>query len=184
MKYFKKEKLGKTVALISFLLGSILIGLYFFIEKAELLLIGYIFIILIVIVNIAVFIASIVEAVNNKLLRKKLLTNSAIMLLNIPVAFFYFWLMLILLNTIRLTLVNPTDSKLTDLNISGCESKLIDELEPGESETVWISINNDCSVILTFKEEKIEKTETIIGYATNMGGRKARHKIGHGNQEL
>ena len=175
--------MGKTVALISFILGSILIGLFFFTEKSELLLIGYISVILIVIVNIAVFIASLVEAFNNKTLRKKLLLNNGIMLLNIPVAFFYFWLMLILLNTIRLTLVNPTDSKLTDLNISGCESKMIDELEPGESKTVWISINNDCSVILNFKEET-EKTETIIGYATNMGGRKTKHKIGQGNHEL
>ena len=183
MMYLKKERMGKTVALISFILGSILIGLFFFTEKSELLLIGYISVILIVIVNIAVFIASLVEAFNNKTLRKKLLLNNGIMLLNIPVAFFYFWLMLILLNTIRLTLVNPTDSKLTDLNISGCESKMIDELEPGESKTVWISINNDCSVILNFKEET-EKTETIIGYATNMGGRKTKHKIGQGNHEL
>lgn len=184
MKYLKKERLGKTVALISFIIGTILIGLFFFTEKAELLLISYISVIFIVIVNIGVFIASLVEAVNNRILRKKLLLNSGIMLLNIPVAFFYFWLMLLLLNTIRLTLVNPTDSKLTDLNISGCESKMIDELEPGESKTVWISINNDCSVILHFKEEETEKTETIIGYATNMGGRKAKHKIGQGNQEL
>ncbi|MEP6262841.1 MAG: hypothetical protein ABJ092_14790 [Gillisia sp.] len=184
MMYLKKEWLGRTVALISFIIGSILIGLFIFTEKAELLLIGYISVILIVIVNIAVFIASLVEAVNNKILRKKLLLNSGIMLLNIPVAFFYFWLMLILLNTIRLTLVNPTDSKLTDLNMIGCESRIIDELKPGESKTVWISINNDCSIILNFKEEEIEKTETIIGYATNMGGRKAKHKIGQGNQEL
>ena len=184
MKYFKKEKLGKTVALISFVLGSILIGLYFFTEKAELLLIGFYFIVLIIIINFAVFIASIVEAVTNKQLRKKLLNNCAIMLLNIPVAFFYLWFMLVLLNTIRLTLVNPTDSKLTELKISGCESYLIEELKPGESKTVWVSISNDCSVILRFKEGETEKTETVIGYATNLGGQKAKHKIGKGNQEL
>ncbi|WP_286760839.1 hypothetical protein [Salegentibacter sp. UBA1130] len=184
MKYLKKERIGRTVALLSFIIGSVLIGLFFFTEKAELLLIGYISVFLIVIVNIGVFIASLVEAINNRILRKKLFLNIGIMLLNIPVAVFYFWIMLILLNTIRLTLVNPTDSKLTDINISGCESKMIDELDPGESKTVWISINNDCSVFLSFKEEGMEKSEIIIGYATNMGGRKAKHKIGQGNREL
>ena len=184
MKYFKKENIGKTVALISFILGSILVGLFFFTEKAELLFIGYIFIFFIVIVNIGVFIASIVEAINNKSIRKKLFINSAIMLLNIPVAYFYLWFMLILLNTIRLTLTNPTDSKLTDLHISGCESISIDNLEAGESKTVWVSISSDCSINLNFKEEGTEKTETIIGYASSMGGYKTEHIIGKGNQEL
>lgn len=184
MKYFRKENLGKTVALVSFILGSVLVGLYFFTEMAELLFIGYIYLIIIVIINIAVFIGSMVEAVNNKPLRKTLLKNSAIMLLNIPVAFLYIWFMLVLLNTIRLTLTNPTDSKLTDLVISGCESKLIEELEAGESKTVWISISGDCSVNLKFMEKDIEKREIIIGYASNMGGYKAKHKIGKGNLEI
>ena len=184
MKYFRKENLGRAITFISFVLGSILVGLYYFTEKAELLFIGYIFVVLIVILNIAVFIASIVEAIKNTPLRKKLITNSAIMLLNIPIAYLYIWFMMILLNTIRLTLVNPTDSKLTDLNLSGCESMLIDELKAGESKTIWISIERDCSVILKFKEEETEKTETIIGYATNMSGQKSKHIIGKGNQEL
>ena len=89
MKYFKKENIGRTVALISFILGSVLVGLYYFTERAELLLIGYIFFVLIVIVNTAVFISSIVEAFIDKPRRKKLLTSSAIMLLNIPIAYFY-----------------------------------------------------------------------------------------------
>ena len=90
MKYFKKENLGKSIAVISFLLGTALFGLYYFTEMPEFLLLGYVLVTLLVIINIAVFIASIVEAIKNRLLRKKLLSNSALMLLNIPIAYFYF----------------------------------------------------------------------------------------------
>ena len=99
MKYFKKENLGKSITLISFLLGTVLIGLYYFTVRQEFLLIGYILVTLLVIINIAVFIASLVEAIKNKPLRKKLLTNSALMLINIPVAYFYLWVIISLFSS-------------------------------------------------------------------------------------
>ncbi len=90
MQYFKKENLGKSIAVISFLLGTALFGLYYFTKMPGFLLLGYVLGILLVIMNVAVFIASIIEAIKNRLLRKKLLSNSALMLLNIPIAYFYF----------------------------------------------------------------------------------------------
>ena len=184
MTYFKKENIGKTTAIISLFIGTILIALYYFTYSPEILLAGYIYVILIVIINIAVFIAGLVEAFNNKILRKKLLKNNALMLLNIPIAIAYFWLAIFLLNTIKLTLINPTKTELTNLKITGCEEKVIEKMNPGERKTIWISINNDCNINLKFENKEQTKNEIIIGYATSMGGQKVEHKIGEGNQEI
>ena len=184
MTYFKKENIGKTTAIISLIIGTILIALFYFTYSPEILLAGYIYVILIVIVNIAVFIAGTVEAFTNKILRKKLLRNNALMLLNIPIAIVYFWLAIFLLNTIKLTLINPTNTELKNLKLTGCEEKIIDKMKPGESKTIWISINNDCNINLEFENRKQIKTELILGYATSMGGEKIEHKIGEGNQEI
>ncbi len=184
MTYFKKENIGKTTAIISLIIGTILIALFYFTYSPEILFAGYIYVILIIIFNIAVFIAGLVEAFNNKILRKKLLKNNGLILLNIPIALAYFWLAIFLLNTIKLTLINPTNTELTNLKLTGCETEIIDNMKPGERRTIWISINNDCNINLEFENSEQVKNEIVLGYATSMGGQQIEHKIGEGNQEI
>ena len=184
MRIFKKENLGKNTALISLIIGTIIFAFYYFIETPELLLIGYFYLGLAAILNFVVFIFLVFKAQKNKERKTDILKDSAWILVNIPIAFCYLWIIMIVLNTIRLTLINPTQSELTNIHLIGCEEKIINKLEPGEKRTVWISINNDCFINLKFQEDDIERKEIIVGYATSMSGRKMEHKIGKGNQEL
>jgi hypothetical protein len=104
------------------------------------------------------------------------------MLANIPIALIYCYLVLILMNTIRLTLVNASNTKLTDLNITGCESKTIPELNAGEEKEVWIGIYGDCHIDISYNKGGQVLKETAVGYCTNNGGEKVKYEIGIGNR--
>ncbi len=184
MTSVKKENTGKTIALISFAIGTLIFGLYYFKPDSELMLFGLFYLAIAGIINTGFLIFLIFKAQKNKERKIDILKDSSWILVNIPIAFGYLWLIMILLNTVRLTLINPTETELTNIHLIGCDEKHIDNLKPGERETIWITINNDCSIDLKFKENNIDKTETVIGYTTPMNGQKVEHKIGLGNQEI
>lgn len=77
----------------------------------------------------------------------------------------------------RITFTNSTQHKLTNINIIGCETKHISELEPNESKTVWVGITGDCSISIKYSENGTSKKETVASYVTGWMGQKIRHKI-------
>lgn len=89
----------------------------------------------------------------------------------------FMYVAMILIGTMRITFTNSTQNTLTIINIIGCETKHIDELKPNESKTVWVGITGDCSIYLEYLENGEIKKETVVGYATNGGGQKLKHKI-------
>ena len=176
-------KFGRQTALISFLLGTGIFGLYFLTSSFELLFIGYGFIALTALINVGVLISILVKAKNDKDNRIKLFTTCGLMLLNIPVMLFYCWVVIILLNTMRITFTNSTQTTLTNINIVGCGGGHINKLESGESETVWIDITGDCSINIDYLSEGKKKEEIVTGYLTNSMGKKMKHNIGGQNEE-
>ena len=100
------------------------------------------------------------------------------MLINIPIMVLYCWVSLILLDTMRITFTNPTQSTLTDINIIGCETEHIDELGPGQSKLVWVTIKGDCSIDMDYLFNGQRKEEMVVGYATGLMGQKVTHIIG------
>ena len=176
-------KLGRQTALISFLFGTGIFGLYFLTSSFELLFIGYGFIALTGLINIGILISILVKANKDKDNRKKLLTTCGLMLLNIPVMLFYCWVAIILLNTMRITFTNATQTTLTNINIIGCGGGHIDKLEIGESETVWVDITGDCSINIDYLSNGQKKEESVAGYVTNSMGQKMKHNIGGQNEE-
>ena len=176
-------KLGRKTALISFVLGTIIFGLYFLTSSFELLLLGEGFISLTVLVNIGILILILVKAYKDKENRKKLLKTCGVMLVNIPVMLFYYWVTVILLNTVRITFTNSTQTTLSNININGCGSGHIDKLESGESETVWVEITGDCSINIDYLSNGQRKEEGVGGYVTSSMGKKMKHNIGGKNEE-
>ncbi|MBY0245663.1 MAG: hypothetical protein K2Q03_09440 [Sphingobacteriaceae bacterium] len=177
-------KLGRQTALISFLLGTAIFGLYFLTSSFELLLLGYGFIALTGLLNVGVLISILVKANTDKDNRTKLFTTCGLMLLNIPVMLFYCLVTIILLNTMRITFTNSTQTCLTNINIVGCGGGHIDKLESGESETVWVNITGDCSLNIEYLSNEQKKEENVTGYVTSSMGRKIKHNIGGQNEEL
>jgi hypothetical protein len=176
-------KLGRQTALISFLLGTSIFGLYFLTSSFVLLFIGYSFIASAGLINTGILISILLKANKDKDDRKKLLTTSGLMLLNIPVMLFYCWVAIALLDTMRITFTNSTQITLTNINIVGCGSGKIDKLEVGESKTVWIDITGDCSINIDYLVNGQQKKESVAGYVTSSMGQKMKHDIGGQNTE-
>lgn len=176
-------KLGRQTALISFLLGTAIFGLYFLTSSLELLFTGYGFIALTGLINIVILISIFVKANRDNDNRKKLMTTCGLMLLNIPVMLFYCWIAIILLNTMRITFKNSSLTTLTNINIVGCGGEHIDKLEVGENETVWVDITGDCSISVDYLSNGQQKKESVTGYITSSMGQKMNHNIGGQNTE-
>jgi amino acid transporter len=183
MKTERHLKLARQTALLSFLLGTAIFGFYFFTSSFEVLSLVYGFITLAALINSVVLISILVKAKRDKDNREKLFGTCALMLLNIPVLFFYCWTAIILLDTMRITFTNPTPTTLTNINIVGCGGAYIDQLESGESETVWVNITGDCSISIDYLSGGQKKHESVAGYVTSSMGQKMKHTMGGKNEE-
>jgi hypothetical protein len=177
----RKIKIGRQTAVISFLLGTCIFGLYLLTSSTDLLFIGYIFIVLMGPINIGILISMLVKVDKDN--KKKLLTTSGLMLLNIPVMLFYCWVAILLLDTMRITFTNSTQSNLTNIVIVGCGGGQIDKLEIGESKTVWVEITGDCSISVYYLLNRQQKKESVAEYVTSNMGQKIKHNIGGQNSE-
>lgn len=171
-------KLGRQTALISFLLGTVVFGLYYFTSAEIFIWIGYLFIILTCLFNLGLISKIISLAIKDNSNRKELLQTSVFLFLNIPISVFYIWGSLILLHTMRITFINPTQTILTDIHIVGCETEYIDKLEAGQNKTVWVGITGDCTIDVDYLSGGQRKEEMVVGYATGLMGQKINHIIG------
>jgi hypothetical protein len=176
--------LGRLITLISFVLGTGIFGFYFLTSSSELLFVGYGFMVLTGLVNICVLILILVKATKSEDSKAKLNWTAGIMLLNIPVMLFYCWVAIMLLNTMRITFTNSTESILTDINIYGCETEYIDKLDVGQSKTVWVSITSDCTIDITYLTGGQRTGENVAGYVTNNMGQIIKYSIGGKNDGL
>lgn len=95
---------------------------------------------------------------------------------------FYCWIAIILIDTLRITFTNTTETILNDIKIIGCGGGHIDKLEVGESKTIWVRITGDCSIFINYLSNGQRKEETVAGYVTTSMGQKVKFKIG-GNKE-
>ena len=164
-------------ALISFIIGMLIFGTYYFTTNGNLLFLGYGFVFLAGIINLLILIVILVKAQEDKTNRKGLLKTAGLMLLNIPIMFICIWVAMMVLGNMRITFTNGTQNKLTDIKIFGCETEQIEELEPNESKTVWVGITGDCSILVEYKENGEKKSEIVAGYVTPGMGEKMKHKI-------
>jgi len=136
MKSEKYINLGKGTAIISFLIGALIFGIYFLTSNSDLLFIGYGFIVLAGITNLIILIAILAKSNSDSTNRKKLLKTSGLMLINLPIMSLFIWFSLILIGNMRITFTNSTQNKLTDIKIVGCVTEHILKLKPDESKTI------------------------------------------------
>jgi len=146
-------------------------------SSSDLLFLGYGFIVLTGLINIGILIAILTRAKKDKENRGRLLSTSGLMLVNIPIMVAYCWVAIVLLDTMRITFTNSTQTTLSSINIVGCGGGHIDKLEKGESKTVWVTITGDCSIYVDYLSNGQRKEETVAGYVTSSMGQKVNHKI-------
>ncbi|MTI38932.1 hypothetical protein [Fulvivirga lutimaris] len=175
---------GKWLAILSFLIGTGFMATYYFNDSGELIFYGYFFVIAAVIVNLMVFIILLIKSTLNNSNRSKLLRTAGIMALNIPVALAYFYFVLVLVNTMRITFINETGGTLTNIFVDGCETIELGEIHPNEQKTCWIDINRDCTITLDYSLNGQTESEVVFGYVTSSMGQKGTYRIGTNSKPI
>lgn len=171
-------KIGKGTALITFLVATIICLLFIFTGDIKYGFLGYMFFLGAVVLNIGIMIFLLIKVhkVENS---KKIYRSITWMLLNIPVAIFYFIVGIYFIGVMRINIENNTGSDITNISITGCENKKMDFIKNGETENVWINIPNDCSIHLHYDDAQGKpQSETIVSYAASGMGQKITHQVG------
>jgi hypothetical protein len=172
------QKIGKKTAIVSFVGGTSLFLLYFITANDNLLFGGLAYIAIVGIFNFAILTLIVIRAFKDQQQKGRLFRTAGLMLLNIPMVFFLFWLVGLLLNTMRVTIVNSTGQDITDVIIEGCERKHVMKIESGGSQTFWIKIPGDCAVFMKYKQGNSQRTEQVVGYLSSSMGGKTMHRVG------
>jgi hypothetical protein len=175
-------QLARTVALFSFVGGSVIFAVHFLWGNKIMFLIGFVYIVAVTLVNLPA--AIVVAAAALRTRHRSVLGALLLMLLNIPVMIFYVWLAFAMLDTARITFTNATGHELTGMRLHGCEDIQMDNLQPGESETVWIEIPHDCSIYLSYVSGGDTTRVSVEGYLCHgMGGHRDYNIGGHNDPD-
>lgn len=177
MKTLRIIKIGRLIALCSFLVGTFIFLFYYFTSANICFEIGFYYVLTALVINIAFLVILSIYEDNNKVNNYQFFKTRLLMLLNIPVMAFYTAFSFALLDIMRITFINQTHKQLTDIQIIGCESKSITKLEIGESKTIWININGGNSIDIEYSTIGKREKESVTGYITEGLGHKMTHTI-------
>lgn len=175
-------RFGIQLAIASFVLGTLLLIIYYFTLAGMVILTGLIYTGIAITINLLYTGILVYHSIQKKITSRLAFRTIGVLMLNIPIAILYFLGVIALWDYARITLYNTTAHDLTFINVTGCEQKEIKSLEKGDAQTLWIRIPHDCSIEIEYEIEGIKKTETVIRYLTNMGGLKGTYKIGSGKE--
>ncbi|MVN92226.1 hypothetical protein [Mucilaginibacter aquatilis] len=164
------KQVTKITALITFLGGTLFLLAFYLTMSLSAAILGIVYGELIMLINLAVLTAIIVRAHYHAIPLPTALKAIEILLINVPVSILYLWIGITLSNYVRITFVNPNKAIVENLRVSGCDDKLIQQLNTGQSKTVWIKIPNDCSITINYTIGQQTKQEDVTSYVTNGGG--------------
>ncbi|WP_418604260.1 hypothetical protein [Hwangdonia sp.] len=96
--------LGKIVAFLSFIIGTTTLSLYLYFDNSNSIgSFGFYFVIIALVINMLLLVVNIIAIAIDSQHRSELIKTSGIMLLNIPIAVVYFYIVI----SITLSSVNP-----------------------------------------------------------------------------
>jgi hypothetical protein len=180
-KHHAAVRFSFYTAVISFITAATIFALYFFSGDGKYAFYGIFALAILGIVNVSALVMLGVVMAKNPSIRRIGGTTILFQLFNIPVAIVCLWAGTRLQSIARITFVNETGSKLENVEIMGCEVYTIEHLAPGECETVWISIPQDCMISLTYPIADSTVFESVSGYFTPGMGTVETHQIGGKN---
>jgi hypothetical protein len=171
-------KFAVRISLSFFGIGTLLMAAYYFTMSGTVALIGYSYTGLAVLTGMIYLILIGFRMISKKMETHTGLKCASIVLINLPVAAVYFYFVMILMTTARITFENATGRDISAVSIGGCSSQELGEFKTGESKTVWVKIKSDCSLVLFYKIDREPKLETPFQYLTHNNGMIATYKIG------
>jgi hypothetical protein len=177
MEYFR---FGVKLALVFFLLGTLILVLFAITLSARVALFAYQFTITAILINWSYAAMLLFYLLKRRISLNILFKTLGAMFVNIPVGLLYAWLMVYFLSFARITISNTSGEDLGPIRIEGCEQKEIEELRTGESKTLWIKIPGDCSIEIQYEMENASKRDTLVKYITPGGGLKVNYELRSG----
>lgn len=171
-------KFAFRLSLTFFTIGTLLMGLYYFTMSNIGALLGYAYTGIAVLVGMIYLILIGFKVISKKMPASTGLKCAGIVLFNLPVAATYFYFVMTLMTTARITFENDTGRDISAVSLGGCTSHELGELKTGESKTVWVKIKSDCSLVLFYKVDREPKLETPFPFLTHNNGMIATYKIG------
>lgn len=178
MKTKQLTKTGQTIAILSLLIGTAIFVMYYLTSADLLLLIEHIFMVASAIINGLFLVLILLRYSKDKDNKFSLFLTAGIILLNVPVLLFYSWVTSLLIDIMRIRFVNATQETLTEIKITGCQNKKIQQLEAAKGQSVWIILHDDCEIEIEYIINGKAKKETVLKYATTSMGHKMKYKIG------
>ena len=177
----KLNRIGYFTAAVTFLIATFILFAHYQGYKGDYERYGLLFIPISFESHLLVLITILVVA--NKKNIKGPFHSIKIMLLNIPYAIFCLWFSIFLMGYYRVSIINDTKSEIKNIKLTGCDNKSLKSLEPGQTETVWIDINNDCSLHISYlKRNGNRKEDVVAGYlCSGMGQPENYHISGRNN---
>ncbi len=169
---------AKRLAIETFVLGTAIFVFFWFTSGPGIGIVILLYFLIMIIINLLMLIRWAYFSYKHNLKGHVIWKAVGILLLNVPVAFLYCWFALILINTVRINFINSTGSEITNLKIQGCEEKFIENLSPKNNQRVWVHIEHDCGIYISYDINGKLKEEEVTGYVTNEAGFKMTFEIG------
>ena len=109
---------------------------------------------------------------NNSVAIKKIVRNTLLILLNIPISICYLLFAIYLTDVERITIVNNTENDITDAYVWGVgDNHLLGTIEKGCSKTIWVYLEKEGGIKMTYREDGKLNLKSIVGYTgAGMGG--------------
>jgi hypothetical protein len=170
--------IAKYTALVTFLVPLVLALAFVGSGNIEFLFMGFYFFLFAALVNLVVLFYLAILA-SRRSYPTYLLKGIALLLLNVLTVIAFVAMGVYFTNIVRVTLVNKTGHTVKNIVVSGCERIKIQEIENGDSETVWVDVKNDCYILMEYSTKSGQrKAEIVQEYVTNGNGQILHHQIG------
>ncbi len=178
MRPQKLLKIGIRAAVLTILISSLIYFSYYFTSYTFIVFLEYAFIFLAGAACFIITLRILNHVKKHKRYRRPLLLTSAFVVVSVIIALFFFRKVTHLLDTMRIRFVNESRYTLTDIKITGCQKKQLNDMAPKGKETVWITISRDCAINVSYNENGVVKNEVISAYVTKSMGQQLTYKMG------
>lgn len=178
MRPQKLIKIGIRAGVLTILLSSVIYFTYYFTSYNFVVYLEYAFIFLAGAACFIILLRILNHVKKHKRYRIPLLLTSGFILISSIIAIIYFRNLTILLDTMRINFINESRYELTDVTISGCQKKQVENIKSKGSQTIWIKVARDCAINISYTENGVEKNEIVSSFVTTSMGQKLDFRIG------
>ena len=175
----KLQKTGIKTALLTLAIGGAIFFAYYKTLSDILIYLEYFFIFLACAINLIVLLRILTYTQKHKRGKQGLYAVAGLIFVALIASLLFFKYTSNLADTMQISLVNKTGTELSSVRITGCKKIRINNLKPGEEETVWVRIQRDCSLELSYNQGGSLKNETISAYVSTSMGKRITYEIGN-----